>query len=138
MADNLPPSSVDVTESGSLKLPEPTGPHRPVMGLLYILPFYSSTDNKLRHLKSIQTWSQRQARLLLSVIMKTVRYKVSILWCLRARKLWRGFQENASFRSDSVVVFRDTMRGTSVFVNHNRKVEYNNYSKNKKCELKKN
>jgi hypothetical protein len=36
MADNLPPSSADVTESGSLNLPEPSGPHRPVMGLLYI------------------------------------------------------------------------------------------------------
>jgi hypothetical protein len=33
-ADKLPPSSVDVTESGSLNLPEPSGPHRPVMGML--------------------------------------------------------------------------------------------------------
>jgi hypothetical protein len=32
----LPPSSADVTESGSLNLPEPSGPHRPVMGLLYL------------------------------------------------------------------------------------------------------
>jgi hypothetical protein len=38
MADNLPPSSADVTESGSLNLPESSGPHRPVMGLLYLLP----------------------------------------------------------------------------------------------------
>jgi hypothetical protein len=37
MADNLPPSSADVTESGSLNLPEHSGPHRPVMGLLYLL-----------------------------------------------------------------------------------------------------
>jgi hypothetical protein len=36
MADNLPASSADVTESGSLNLPEPSGPHRPVMGLLYL------------------------------------------------------------------------------------------------------
>jgi hypothetical protein len=36
MADNLPPSSADVTESGSLSLPEPSGPHRPVTGLLYL------------------------------------------------------------------------------------------------------
>jgi hypothetical protein len=36
MADNLAPSSADVTESGSLKLPEPSRPHRPVMGLLYL------------------------------------------------------------------------------------------------------
>jgi hypothetical protein len=35
MADNLPPSSTDVTESGSLNLPESSGPHRPVMGMLY-------------------------------------------------------------------------------------------------------
>jgi hypothetical protein len=34
-ADNLPHSSADVTECGSLNLPEPSGPHRPVMGLLY-------------------------------------------------------------------------------------------------------
>jgi hypothetical protein len=31
MADNLPPSSADVTESGSLNLPEPSDPYRPVM-----------------------------------------------------------------------------------------------------------
>jgi hypothetical protein len=36
MADNLPPSSADVTESGSLNLPQPSGPHGPVMGLLYL------------------------------------------------------------------------------------------------------
>jgi hypothetical protein len=36
MADNQPPSSADVTESGSLNLPEPCGPHRPVMGLVYL------------------------------------------------------------------------------------------------------
>jgi hypothetical protein len=35
MADNLPLSSADITESGSLNLPEPSGPHRAVMGLLY-------------------------------------------------------------------------------------------------------
>jgi hypothetical protein len=35
-ADNLPPSSADVTESGSLDLPVPSGPHRPVMGMLYL------------------------------------------------------------------------------------------------------
>jgi hypothetical protein len=35
MADNLQPSNADVTESGCLKLPEPSGPHRPVMGLFY-------------------------------------------------------------------------------------------------------
>jgi hypothetical protein len=36
MADNLPHSSADVMESGSLNLPEHSGPHRPVMGLLYL------------------------------------------------------------------------------------------------------
>jgi hypothetical protein len=36
MADNIPPSSADVTESGSLKLPEPSGTHSAVMGLLYL------------------------------------------------------------------------------------------------------
>jgi hypothetical protein len=36
MADNLPPSSADVMESGSFNLPEHSGPHRPVMGLLYV------------------------------------------------------------------------------------------------------
>jgi hypothetical protein len=28
--------SANVMESGSLNLPEPSGPHRPVMGLLYL------------------------------------------------------------------------------------------------------
>jgi hypothetical protein len=37
MTDNLRPSSADITESGSLNLPEPSGPHRPVMGMLYLL-----------------------------------------------------------------------------------------------------
>jgi hypothetical protein len=32
-ADNLSPSSADVTGSGSLNLPEPSGPHRSVMGI---------------------------------------------------------------------------------------------------------
>jgi hypothetical protein len=36
MADNLPPSSTDVKESGSLNLPESSGPRRPIMGLLYL------------------------------------------------------------------------------------------------------
>jgi hypothetical protein len=35
MADNLPPSSADVTESGSLNLPELSGPRRPVVGLFF-------------------------------------------------------------------------------------------------------
>jgi hypothetical protein len=35
-ADNILPSSADVTEFGSLNLPEPPGPHRPVMGMLYL------------------------------------------------------------------------------------------------------
>jgi hypothetical protein len=33
MANNLQPSSADVMESGSLKLPESSWPHRAVMGL---------------------------------------------------------------------------------------------------------
>jgi hypothetical protein len=40
MADNLPPSSANVTESGSLKLPEPSGPHRAVMAMLYLYLYY--------------------------------------------------------------------------------------------------
>jgi hypothetical protein len=41
MTENLPPSSADVMESGSLNLPEPSGPHRPVMRLLYLNLFYT-------------------------------------------------------------------------------------------------
>jgi hypothetical protein len=37
MADNLPLSSADVMESGSLNLPEHSGPQGTVMGLLYLL-----------------------------------------------------------------------------------------------------
>jgi hypothetical protein len=36
-ADNLPPTSADVTESVSLNLPEPSGP---VMGMLYVSYIY--------------------------------------------------------------------------------------------------
>jgi hypothetical protein len=35
--DNLPPSSADVTESGSLNIPEPSGSHKPVVGMLLLL-----------------------------------------------------------------------------------------------------
>jgi hypothetical protein len=40
MADKLPTSSADVTASGSLNLSEPSGPHRPVMGMLYLIYIY--------------------------------------------------------------------------------------------------
>jgi hypothetical protein len=40
-ADNLAPSCADVTESGILNLPEPSGLHRPVMGMLYLYLFYT-------------------------------------------------------------------------------------------------
>jgi hypothetical protein len=40
MADNLPPSSADVTESGSRNIPEPSGPHRPVMDYLTFLKIF--------------------------------------------------------------------------------------------------
>jgi hypothetical protein len=36
IADNLPPSSADVTESGSINLPGPSAPHRTVFGRLYL------------------------------------------------------------------------------------------------------
>jgi hypothetical protein len=42
MADNLPPSSADVTESGSLNLPEASGPHRAVMGMIYLYPIWQT------------------------------------------------------------------------------------------------
>jgi hypothetical protein len=41
MADNLPPSSADITESGSLNLPELSEPHRPVMGMFYLYLYLS-------------------------------------------------------------------------------------------------
>jgi hypothetical protein len=44
MVDNLPPSSDDNMESGNLNLPDPSGSHRPVMGLLYLL--LHNTENK--------------------------------------------------------------------------------------------
>jgi hypothetical protein len=43
MADNLPPSSTDVTVSGSLNTPDHYRPHRPVMGLLFLRVLYSQT-----------------------------------------------------------------------------------------------
>jgi hypothetical protein len=47
MADNLPPSSVYVTESGSLNLQESSGPHRPVMGLFTLKLI-------IRHIKAVE------------------------------------------------------------------------------------
>jgi hypothetical protein len=38
MVENLPSSSADVMESGSLNLPEPSGAQRPVMGIHFYLP----------------------------------------------------------------------------------------------------
>jgi hypothetical protein len=43
MADNLPPSSVDVTKSGNLNLPEPSGANTTVMGLLYLFTVFYLT-----------------------------------------------------------------------------------------------
>jgi hypothetical protein len=47
-ADNLQLSSADVTESGGLNLPEPSGPHRSVMGMLYPYVFYFININSLQ------------------------------------------------------------------------------------------
>jgi hypothetical protein len=44
MAENLTPSSANITESGSLNLPENSGPHRPVMGLLYLFNLCESEE----------------------------------------------------------------------------------------------
>jgi hypothetical protein len=49
-ADNLPPSSADVTESGSLNLPEPSGPHRPVMGSLTFCILQFAAQFEMRNL----------------------------------------------------------------------------------------
>jgi hypothetical protein len=46
MADNPPPSSADVMECGSLYLPELSGSHRPVMGLLYLYLYLKIWNNE--------------------------------------------------------------------------------------------
>jgi hypothetical protein len=46
MADNLPPSSADVTEYGILNLPEPSGPHRRVMGMLFTFNTFGLDDGQ--------------------------------------------------------------------------------------------
>jgi hypothetical protein len=43
-ADNLPDSSADVSESESLNLPEPSGSHMHVMGLLYLNIVYETKE----------------------------------------------------------------------------------------------
>jgi hypothetical protein len=48
MADNLSPSSADVTESGSLNIPAPSGSHRAVVGLLYVRMRGPSVKKRLR------------------------------------------------------------------------------------------
>jgi hypothetical protein len=51
MAGNLPPSSADVTESGNLNLPEPSGPYRAVMGLPF--PLYRVFQKELYNFESL-------------------------------------------------------------------------------------
>jgi hypothetical protein len=52
VADNLPPSKTDVMKSGSLGLPEPSGPHRAVMGMLKCSYVYLLLDfEKLKYRK---------------------------------------------------------------------------------------
>jgi hypothetical protein len=53
MADNLLTSCADVTESGSLNLPEPYGPHRAVMGMLslFFTHFYVYCEKLPAHIK---------------------------------------------------------------------------------------
>jgi hypothetical protein len=47
--DNLPPPSADVTESGSLNLPEPSEPHRLVMGMLYLYLLHTKFNRLFKH-----------------------------------------------------------------------------------------
>jgi hypothetical protein len=65
MAENLPPSSADVTESGSLNLPEHSGPHRAVMGLLCLFIF--SLEN-IRREENGKTAHMRLSKLTLGVL----------------------------------------------------------------------
>jgi hypothetical protein len=53
-AENLPPSSADVTEFGNLNLPEPSGPHRPVMEMLYLY-LYLYNDLMLTYAFGVET-----------------------------------------------------------------------------------
>jgi hypothetical protein len=48
MADNLSPSSTDVTESGSLNLPEPSRPHKSLMGMRYPFTYQANMGNPNR------------------------------------------------------------------------------------------
>jgi hypothetical protein len=54
MADNLPPSSAAVTESGSLNFPETSGAHRPVIGLLYMITNVIKMGRDVTYLISIK------------------------------------------------------------------------------------
>jgi hypothetical protein len=48
-ADKLPPSRADITESGSLKLQEPPGPDRPVIGMLYLFFIFGTYTKHIRN-----------------------------------------------------------------------------------------
>jgi hypothetical protein len=71
MADNLPPSSADVIESGSLNFPEPSGPHRPVKGLFYIICGYLKSALRCKFLildnYIIQTFYIYKSRVCMSI-----------------------------------------------------------------------
>jgi hypothetical protein len=54
MADNLPPSSADVIESGNFNLPETSWPHRSVMELLYLFYALQLTLLLIRQKKMVE------------------------------------------------------------------------------------
>jgi hypothetical protein len=51
----------NLAESGSLNLPEPSGPHRPVMGLLYIFPCFDVWNSLKTMCRNLETYSQMDA-----------------------------------------------------------------------------
>jgi hypothetical protein len=57
-AENQPPSSADVTEAASLNPPEPYGPHRPVMGMLYLYYFVLKPCEMIGELHFLSLLSQ--------------------------------------------------------------------------------
>jgi hypothetical protein len=87
MVDNLPPSSADVTESGSLNLPETSGPHRPIMGLFYLFYVLQTLVSKLKCKMTIwkNFWNKRVPlyRSILLVIPKEINSLIKQMSSLR-------------------------------------------------------
>jgi hypothetical protein len=80
-AENLPPSSADVTESGIPNIPEPSGPHRAVMGMLCFTTFIQGICNYIHEKNHVTRLYNVAAVLNLQSVPHIMLFRMLIMFC---------------------------------------------------------